>query len=50
MEQINKTQPDAAKVFDTIAAILSRRDGRRVKVVAVRSTAQQQAEMQRKAG
>lgn len=35
MEQARRTQPDAAKVFAAIAAIMSRRDGRRVQVVSV---------------
>lgn len=47
MEQARRTQPDAAKVFAAIAAIMSRRDGRRVQVVSVTKTAD---EVQRKAG
>ena len=35
MEMARRTQPDAAKVFAAIAAIMSRRDGRRVQVVSV---------------
>lgn len=35
MEMARKAQPDVAKVFAAIAAIMSRRDGRRVQVVSV---------------
>lgn len=48
MEQMDKTRPDAAKVFAAIAAIMSRRDGRRVQVVSVTKAAA--GETQRKAG
>lgn len=49
MEQARRTQLDAAKVFAAIAAILSRRDGRRVQVVSVKKIAEDD-EVQKKAG
>lgn len=49
MAQARRTQPDAAKVFAAIAAIMSRRDGRRVQVVSVTKTAEAD-EVQEKAG
>ena len=49
MEMARRTQPDAAKVFAAIAAIMSCRDGRRVQVVSV-TKAGAADETQKKAG
>lgn len=49
MAAVATAQPDAAKVFAAIAAIMSRRDGRRVKVVSITKT-EKADEAQKKAG
>lgn len=49
MEQARRKQLDVSKVFVAIAAIMSRRDGRRVQVVSVKKTAEGD-EVQKKAG
>lgn len=53
MDKVNSTERlttlDVAKVFAAIAAIMSRRDGRKVRVVSVTKTAEAD-EVQKKAG